>query len=54
MKTYNDFVIKLFAGNASAINKAEYYNILLYTSVELAGFTDVSKKKCSKIPAKSH
>jgi hypothetical protein len=54
MKAYNDFVVKLFAGNAPATNKVEYHNMLVYTSVELAGFTDVSKKKCSKIPAKSH
>jgi hypothetical protein len=54
MKAYNDFVAELFAENNPATNETEYHNMLIYTSVELISLTDVSEKKCSKIPAKSH
>ena len=54
MKAYNDFVTELFVGNDPAADKTEYHNMLIYTSVELVSLTDVSKKKCIKIPAKSH
>jgi hypothetical protein len=54
MKAYNDFAAKLFAGNTTATDRTVYHNMLIYTSVELASLTDVSKKKCDKTPAKSH
>jgi hypothetical protein len=50
---YNEFVRLLFAGN-DGMEKVSYHNALVYTSVELVSLTDVSEKKYSKIPAKSH
>jgi hypothetical protein len=50
---YDEFVRLLFAESAG-MEKVSYHNALVYTSVELAGLTDVLEKKCSKIPAKSH
>ncbi|MDR2773471.1 MAG: hypothetical protein LBC19_01800 [Tannerella sp.] len=41
---YNEFAGLLFAGN-TAMDKEEYHNALVYTSVELASLTEVSEKK---------
>jgi hypothetical protein len=54
MKAYNDFVTELFVENDPVTNKTDYHNMLIYTSVELVSLTDVSEKKCSKIPTKGH
>jgi hypothetical protein len=50
---YDEFARILFAGNA-AMDRMEYRNALVYTSVELASLIRGSKKKCNKVSSKSH
>ena len=46
---YEKFVWYLFAENSVCTNKEAYYNALIYTRVELASLTGVSKKKCGNL-----
>ena len=42
---YEEFVMLLFSEKTATTDKITYYNKLVYTRVELASLTGVSKKK---------
>ena len=47
---YDDFVKIVFAENADTIDKSAFRQMLVYTRVELLGFTEVSEKKRRYLP----
>jgi hypothetical protein len=43
----------LFAEYAALTDRTAYYNSLVYTRAELAGLTEVSRKKCGNLSKES-
>ena len=50
---YDEFVMLLFSKYIDFTDKLTCFNMLVYTRVELAGFTEVSGKKCSNLSKES-
>jgi len=53
-KDYDEFVALLFSDKTAFSDKVNYLNMLVYTRVELAVFSEVSGKKCGNFSKKSH